>query len=139
MHGTNNIVITHDDRRRLGTLIEKASNSGLADRACLDNLEHELERAIPIEPERIPADVITMNSTARLRDLDTGELCEYTLVYPVDANADQQRISVLAPVGTALIGYRAGDVIQWPIPAGQVRLEVLEVTYQPERAGHFGR
>jgi regulator of nucleoside diphosphate kinase len=72
-----------------------------------------------------------------LRDLDTGEQFECTLVYPSDVNTDKNRISVLAPIGTAIIGYRAGDTIEWPIPAGTVRLKVEEVLYQPEWEGDF--
>lgn len=87
--------------------------------------------------EDVPPDVITMNSTARLRDLDTDEVFDYTLVYPRDAEA--QRISILAPVGSALLGYRIGDVIEWPIPAGTIRLKVEQVMYQPERAGDLDR
>jgi regulator of nucleoside diphosphate kinase len=80
-----------------------------------------------------------MNSTVRLRDLDADETLEFTLVYPRDADPDEGRVSVLAPIGTALIGYRAGDVIQWPVPAGTTRLKVEDVVYQPESAGHYDR
>jgi regulator of nucleoside diphosphate kinase len=76
-----------------------------------------------------------MNSTVRLRDLDSGEVETYTLVYPNEADAEENRISVLAPIGTAIIGYRVGDVIKWPVPGGFVRLRVEEILYQPERAG----
>jgi regulator of nucleoside diphosphate kinase len=75
-----------------------------------------------------------MNSTVRLRDLDTGEEETYTLVYPAQANVEENRISVLAPVGTAIIGYRVGDAVTWRVPGGRVRLRVEEVLYQPERA-----
>jgi regulator of nucleoside diphosphate kinase len=105
----------------------------------LIDLELELERAEVVDPHEIPPDVITMNSTARLRDRETGESFEYTLVYPRDADADQQRVSVLAPVGTAIIGCRTGDVIEWPVPAGITRLEVEDVIYQPESAGRYDR
>jgi regulator of nucleoside diphosphate kinase len=132
-------IITRADRQRLGTLIDKAAQVGLVERRYLDHLEAELERAIPVEPQEVPADVITMNSTVRLRDLDAGETFEFTLVYPRDASPDEGRISVLAPIGTAIIGYRTGDVIKWPVPAGTIRLKVEEVVYQPESVGHFDR
>jgi regulator of nucleoside diphosphate kinase len=76
-----------------------------------------------------------MNSTVRLRDLDTGDMETYTLVYPAEADVDEQLISVLAPIGTAILGYRVGDVIKWPVPGGFVRLRVEKILYQPERAG----
>lgn len=132
-------IITRADRRRLGTLIDHTAELGLVERRYLEDLEFELERALPVDPQEVPADVITMNSTVRLRDLDTDESLEFTLVYPRDASPDAGRISVLAPIGTAIIGYRTGDVIQWPIPAGTIRLKVEDVVYQPESAGHYNR
>ncbi|MEX2121486.1 MAG: nucleoside diphosphate kinase regulator [Pirellulales bacterium] len=130
-----NILITDADRRRLGTLIERATNIGLVDRRYIDDLSHELERATAVDPDDVPNDVITMNSTVRVRDLDTGEVETYTLVYPAEADIEEKRISVLAPVGTAIIGYRVGDVIKWPVPSGFVRLRVEAIIYQPEHAG----
>jgi len=133
------IVVTAADRRRLGTMLDTHRELGLEKRRLLDDLEHELERADVVEQTDVPGDVITMNSTARLRDLDTGESFEWTLVYPSGTNGNEGRVSVLAPVGTALIGYREGDVIDWPVPAGRIRLRVDEVLYQPERAGMYDR
>jgi regulator of nucleoside diphosphate kinase len=134
-----NIVITNTDRQRLGTLLEKARYQGLAESKLLTDLEFELERAEAVDSLHVPEDVVTMNSTVRLRDLETDETFDYTLVYPRDADAVHDRISVLAPVGTAIIGCRKGDVVEWPIPAGTARLEIEEVLYQPESAGDFER
>jgi regulator of nucleoside diphosphate kinase len=136
---TTQPIITRADRQRLGTLIDKAAEVGLVERRYLDELEAELERAVPVEPQDVPADVITMNSTVRLRDLDAGESLEFTLVYPRDASPDDGRISVLAPIGTAIIGYRTGDVIKWPVPAGTARLKIEDVVYQPESVGRYDR
>jgi regulator of nucleoside diphosphate kinase len=76
-----------------------------------------------------------MNSKIHLRDLDSNEDLMYTLVYPAHANVELGRISVLAPIGTAMIGYRVGDEIQWPVPSGTRHLQVKEVVYQPEASG----
>src|SRR5687768_6362064 len=92
-------IITIPDRQRLGTLIDRAAEVGLVERRHLSELEAELEQAVAVDPHDVPDDVITMNSTARLRDLDTGELLEYTVVYPRDANPEQHCVSVLAPIG----------------------------------------
>ncbi len=135
----NQIVITRADRQRLGVLIEDAARLGLVERRFLDQLEYELERAICVAPEEVPSDVITMNSQIQLRDLDGDELLEYTLVYPRDANASEGRVSILAPLGMALIGYRTGDTIEWPVPSGTLRVRVEKVVYQPEREGDFLR
>jgi regulator of nucleoside diphosphate kinase len=137
MASRRKIVITDADCRRLGTLIERARYDGWAEDRCLDDLEYELERAKIVAPEKVPADVVTMNSTVRLRDLDTDELETYTLVYPAEAKPDDNRISILAPIGTALLGYRLGDVIEWPVPNGTVHLKVEEIVFQPEREGTF--
>jgi regulator of nucleoside diphosphate kinase len=75
-----------------------------------------------------------MNSTVRVGDLETGEEETYTLVYPEEADIEANRLSVLAPVGTALIGYRAGDVVEWPVPAGVRRFRVEAVLFQPKSA-----
>ena len=78
---------------------------------------------------------MTMNSKVLLKDLETGEKMEYTLVYPADADLMENRISVLAPIGTAILGFREGDVIDWKVPDGLVKLEVEKILYQPESAG----
>lgn len=130
---TRFIYITEADMRRLRPLIDGMKNS----RDDLRGLQAELEHAQVITPEAVPHDVITMNSQARLRDLETGEESVYTLVFPEQANIEQGRISVVAPVGTAMLGHRVGDEFEWTVPAGSVRLRVEEVLYQPEAAGHF--
>ena len=76
---------------------------------CICSLERELNRAKVVQPAEIPADVITMNSRVHLKDLEAGEDLFYTLVFPSDADFGQNRISILAPIGTALLGYRVGD------------------------------
>ena len=81
--------------------------------------------------------MITMNSKVCLQDLDSGEDLVYTLVFHGDADLESGRISVLAPVGTAMIGYRKGDRITWSVPGGLKRLKVKKILYQPEAAGDF--
>ena len=100
-------------------------------------LKHELDRAVIVESEKVPEDVITMNSKVYFQDLDSGEKMVYTLVYPKDANIDKKKISILAPIGTALIGYKEGDVIEWEVPSGLKRIKIKKLIYQPEREGHY--
>ncbi len=76
-----------------------------------------------------------MNSTVCLEDLETGEEMTYTLVFPNEADIDQNKISVLAPIGTAMLGYRVGDTVEWPVPSGISRLQVKQILYQPEANG----
>jgi regulator of nucleoside diphosphate kinase len=132
------LYITELDRQRLEKLIELAGERNRrANHLYLARLEEELERAETVAPEEVPADVITMRSRVRLRDLNTGEEMVYTLVFPSEANFDEGKISVLAPVGTAMLGYRVGSLIEWEVPSGRRRLKVEELIYQPEAAGDY--
>lgn len=94
----------------------------------LHRLRRELAQAVVLEPALIPPTVVGVNSRVELEDLDTKETESYTLVAPDQADADQQRVSLLAPVGAALIGYREGDEVEWPTPGGLRRLRLLKVT-----------
>jgi regulator of nucleoside diphosphate kinase len=129
------IYITDQDTQQLRNLLEVARRFNYHDRADLAELEAELGRAQVIASTEVPPDVITMNSTACLIDLETGEEMVYTLVFPHDADIEQDKISVLAPIGVAMLGYRVGDILEWPVPGGVSRLKVKEVLYQPEASG----
>lgn len=134
---SRDIYITEVDKKRLQKLIDEANEFTKGNKAYLANLEQELNRANVVSSKEIPQDTITMNSQVVLKDLDSGEEMLYSLVYPDDADLKANKISVLAPVGTAILGYRLGDIIDWPVPDGTVRLEVVKLLYQPEAAGDF--
>lgn len=103
-------------------------------------LEDELARAEVVEPRDVPPSVVTMNSRVRFSVISTGETFSLTLVYPKDVDATGETISVLAPVGSALLGLSQGDEIEWPKPGGgMLRVRIDEVLYQPERAGEWHR
>jgi regulator of nucleoside diphosphate kinase len=129
------IIITVDDHRRLKALLASQLTQALAGKTYLDDLRRELEEAEIVEPECIPGDVVTMNSTVRLREIGYKNMETYTLVYPRDANIAAGQLSILAPIGTAILGYRTGDVVQWRVPHGSVRIIIDEVVFQPEREG----
>jgi regulator of nucleoside diphosphate kinase len=131
------IYITSKDLNRLRTLLRDAMEKGQDSKANLGLLNDELNQSEVCEQKDIPRDVITMNSRVHLRDLDSNEDLIYTLVYPAHANVKLGRISVLAPIGAAMIGYRVGDVIEWPVPGGLRHLQMKEVLFQPEAAGDF--
>jgi regulator of nucleoside diphosphate kinase len=128
------IYITESDMERLRALIDIG---GRKDAAYLERLEEELDRAKVVDPRAIPDDVVTMNSSVLVKDLGTNEEKTFVLVFPGKANMAENAISILAPVGTALIGYREGDVIDWEVPAGTKRLQIIKVVYQPERIGNY--
>ncbi|BEH11270.1 nucleoside diphosphate kinase regulator [Geobacter sulfurreducens subsp. ethanolicus] len=133
------IYITEFDLTRLEELLDKIDTEGSRDSRHLQELEDELLRAEVVEPQQIPADVVTMNSRVALKDLATGEEMVYELVFPSDARLEENRISILAPVGTALLGYRAGDTISWKVPGGTRKIKITKILYQPEAAGDFHR
>ena len=132
------IVVTETDARRIRGLLAARVASEL-DQVHLEGLRVELERALVLEPESVPRDVITMNSRVLVHDLTSGERRELVLVLPVDADVAAQRISVLAPLGTALLGYREGDEVEWRMPGGLRRLRVVRVTQEAERDADSAR
>lgn len=138
MSGENKIYITEFDMKRLKGLIKFAQERW--DKRVikyLETLDEELDRAEVVRPEEIPTNIITMNSTFRLIDLDSGEHCVYTLVFPANADSATRKISILAPMGTAVLGYRVGDTVEWEAPAGLKKLRVKEIVYQPEASGDY--
>jgi regulator of nucleoside diphosphate kinase len=123
------IYLTQDDMDRLLELIEAYPGQRF------DRLENELLRANVVPRDRIPREVVTMNSRVVFENETTGERREVTLVYPGRADIDAGMISVLTPVGTALLGLRAGQSIDWEIGAQRHRYRIVDVPYQPEAAG----
>lgn len=136
---SSQIYVTAYDRQRLQKLIADAEPIHYQKNPYLRQLRAELDRAQIVAPQDVPGDVITMNSTICLLDLDSNEEATYSLVFPEEADISAGKISILAPIGTALLGYRVGDVIEWDVPAGKRRLQVQAILYQPEAAGHYDR
>jgi regulator of nucleoside diphosphate kinase len=130
------IYITDYDLARLKELLQAGIGFAERDRPSLETLQGELDRAHIVEPAAVPNDVVTMNSQVRLTDVDTNEEQIYTVVFPSQANLDQGKISILAPIGTAILGYRVGDTVKWTVPGGIKTLRIKEIVYQPEAAGH---
>ena len=131
------IIINELDAERIDRLLEKAEFASLP---VADALNEELDRAQMCTPETMPHDVVTMNSQVKFRNLTTGEELTRTLVYPAQMTDSSTQLSVLAPVGAALLGLRTGDTIHWELPGGaSTHLEVLELLYQPEAAGDYLR
>ncbi len=131
------IHITASDLERLRNLILDSQATGYRKSEYLEKLRVELNRAIIVKPQEIPPTVVTMNSTIVLVDEDTSEEETYTLVFPESADLSKGRISILAPIGTAMLGYEIGDVFEWDVPAGKRRLRVGKIIYQPEASGNF--
>ena len=126
------------DALKLSALLRRHSSASLRDQDHMRKLQAEIERAIVVEPDAMPPDVITMGSGVCVRDLVTGASSTYTLVFPAEANVAARRLSVLAPVGTALLGYRQGDEIVWDIPSGVRRLRIELVTPDSDASAAMG-
>src|SRR5690606_8585105 len=126
------IIVTTRDYERLSNVLASLPDNHEVGRM----LEAELDRAEVLEPYEVPSDVVTMNSRVLVEDLESGEQLSVTLVYPASADFQAGRLSVLAPVGAALLGLRAGQTIEWPLPGGRKkRVRVAAVEWQPEAAG----
>ena len=131
------ITVSSRDLARLEALLDAPALRQLPAALALGE---ELARANVVEPAEMPADVVSMNSVVTCLDEDTGESHLLTLAYPQEADADAGRVSVLAPVGSALLGLAVGQHIDWALPGGRkLRLKVTSIRYQPEAAGDFAR
>lgn len=132
------LYITYPDLMQLAQAIVDVQRQPMRTATEREQLKRELARRVPVTAKGVPSDVITLNSDVQLLDLATGDILGCTLVLPEEADAALFKVSVLAPVGMALLGHRVGDVIDRQIPGGVQRMKVLRLLYQPETAGQYG-
>lgn len=137
MATANGIYVTKRDAERLQKLVDDAYEAESCKESVLEQLQNELDRANVVASKEVPANVVTMNSQIRLIDVNTKVEEVYTLVYPKDADIANCKLSVLAPIGTALLGYQVGDTVEWCTPSGSRQLTIDGVLYQPEASGDF--
>lgn len=133
---TKQIVITAADFDRLRGLVD-SPRYRFTHARLLMALREELDRSRIVPTDAVPKGVVTMHSQVRVRDLKDQEAETYALVYPDDADIDENRLSVLAPLGMALLGTRVGQTVKFDAPAGARRLKVEKILYQPEACGDF--
>lgn len=132
-----NIIISATDAERLERLLDSLPQKAFPGKA---ELEAELERAKIVDSKEIPPSVVTMNSTVKFRVSSSNDEFCLSLVYPKDVDESGETLSILAPVGSALLGLSQGDEIEWPKPGGgRLKVRIEEVVYQPERAGEYHR
>lgn len=136
MNTKNKICLTHYDYERLKSMIQEYTKRNKMD-ANVKDLLGEMERAQKVDSKNIPPNFVTMNSVIELKDLEELDFQEFRLVFPEDANTSENKISVLAPIGTAILGYKIGDVIQWKVPGGQNQFQITSIKYQPEANGDY--
>lgn len=131
------IVISSTDAARIWSYIEEARVGRAKVSENLVPLMNELNRAIKVKPDEMPSDVVTMNSIVSLLNIKNNKVTKIQIVYPPMADVSQQKISIFAPVGTALLGYRKDDVVEWDTPAGKTQFKILDIVYQPESDRRF--
>ncbi|KFE45829.1 nucleoside diphosphate kinase regulator [Pseudomonas syringae] len=134
MSTSPSIILTKLDVQRLEQLIASLDE----DTPGVEALQAELDRADEVvDHHKVPAGVVTMNSRVHCREEVSGKDYHLKLVYPKDAGAEGT-VSVLAPMGTALLGLQVGQHIDWPAPGNKtLKLTLLAVEYQPEAAGEY--
>ncbi|MCR9120028.1 MAG: nucleoside diphosphate kinase regulator [bacterium] len=127
------LVISKEDHNQLESLFFSDFAIAFSDKPYLQSLRSELNNAEILPSGEIPPDVVTMNSIIRLREFRSQKCETFTLVYPGDANIAEGKLSVLAPIGTAILGYRVGDHVQWRVPSGDAKFQIEDIIFQPER------
>ena len=128
------VTLTEGDVRSLRMLLDGGHGVSESDLPQLRALETEIDRADIVPARGLSRDVVTMYSRVRIVDLRSGEQLVYQIVYPREADYSKNKISVLAPIGTALLGYRAGMEIEWKVPSGVRRLRIEAVEQQERRS-----
>lgn len=129
------LVLRKDDYTIILSYLKSAPKKTALDQKNADELEAELKKARLVEKEDFPSDVIRLNSTVKIKEHATGKVMELTLVTPGRADIKKRMISVLAPMGTALIGFRKGQEVNWEVPSGRKTFTIVEVSNEPEEAG----
>lgn len=132
-----NLYITEQDMLRLEGILSSFMPKNENEKNNIELLKKYLDHFNVVTPEEIPNDVVTMNTKLHLKDVDTGEILIFTLVFPSAADISKNRISVLAPIGSAVLGCRTGEVVVWKVPSRIRKLKIEKVLYQPEAAGIF--
>jgi len=128
------IHITRHDLERLQSVVNIQSGP---EAPFIEKLKKELYRATILEPTSVPGDVVTMNSIVRVRNINTGEERAFLLAFPGKAGSQGRAVSILSPMGIALLGHREGDVLEWHLSSGHVEIRIMEIIYQPERLGNY--
>jgi len=130
------LIINQTDAHRIMDRIRnaKSQSSAIVNTA---KLMAEINKGKQVPPEKVPATVVTMHSKVRVRYLDTNQTVDMELVYPEEADIKNHRISIFAPMATALLGFSEGDEIEWTVPAGTKRMIIEKILYQPESNGYY--
>lgn len=131
------LIINKLDYSRIKRWLSDAKQHRTINSADAAKLLEELESAKIVKPEKVPADVVTMNSIVKLSFLNNNSQTQFQIVYPNQANFKEQKLSIFSPIAIALLGYQVKDEIEWLVPSGLTKIRIDEIVYQPEAAGDF--
>ena len=131
------LLVTEFDLERLERLLDLCWGKSGFNEKELEALQKKISNCIVVPPEFIPDNIITMNSTFTVENEGTKERKTYTLVFPEKADIKGNRISILAPIGIAILGHKVGESIEWVAPSGPKKMTFIEIHYQPETCGQF--
>ncbi len=133
----NTLILNKLDFLRIQKCIDEAKQLKSITITESDNLMKELNSAKIVEPEKIPSNVVTMNSIVKISFLNSNQQIQFQIVYPKQANVKEKKISIFSPIATALIGYQVGDEVEWLVPAGLTKIRIDKIIYQPEASGDY--
>jgi regulator of nucleoside diphosphate kinase len=125
---TEQLILRQDDYELMLAYLKGGLDRNSFDRQNAEVLEAELIKATLVDKDSFPDDVVRLNSKVKIRDEKEKKTLELTLVTPPKADIKQRKVSIMSPIGTALIGYRKGQIVQWKVPSGQKTFTILEVT-----------
>ncbi len=131
----NQLIVNKNDYTRIHQSINIAKQNNAIKKEEAEKLISELKSAKLVDPEKVPGDVVTMNSVVKIHFQNNKTQMQFKLVYPKDANLKENKISIFSAVASALIGYKVGDEIEWLLPSGMTKIVIDEIIYQPEAAG----
>ncbi len=131
------VILNKLDYLRIRKHLMEAQNRKTIDPANAEKLARELESGVQMEPKDIPSDVVTMNSVVKISFVGEEHRQEFRIVYPDQADFRMKKVSIFAPIATALIGFRVGDLIEWVVPGGLKKIKIDGISYQPEAAGDY--
>ncbi|MBN2041076.1 MAG: GreA/GreB family elongation factor [Spirochaetes bacterium] len=137
MFKNKDIYITNFDHERLLEMLIKLITGSKKELTSARDLSDEIKRAKKVDSHNIPADYVTMNSVFELKGLEMPDRRECRLVFPEESDPDNGKISILSPIGMAVLGYRKGEIIKFNTPAGEEYYQIEKVIYQPEAAGDY--
>jgi regulator of nucleoside diphosphate kinase len=124
----NDVILLKEDFEILNSYVKTQHGMQVNEKENFSKLYGEIKKAQIVDPEDFPSNVVRLGSTVKVKDLETKRDLEITIVLPQQADIKQKKISVLAPIGTALIGFRKGRKVSWNVPAGKKDFKIMEVT-----------